>query len=237
MWRIGERGNSSQSYGDWFAYYAFVDTSTPPINGWLSTYNGPAPSLSSTNCAPTTTPAYFVATNAAYGGKYCEDGTFDDGMGNVKPKYRKTGTSFYMYYVETYWRINDIGNLGNGGSNVYGFTSGANTPPTGLSWLDMDRSEEFFVSNSFYSTSTTATIFNTHISFDTYNGKPEYDRGGIKIRYEPSIQSWVIDDLSQDPDNPNRLYQNSSTANTPPLTGWTVVNGSSPAPTLVGPNC
>lgn len=182
--------------------------------------------------------SFFVVTNAAYGGKYCEDGTFDDGMGNVKPKYRKAGTSLYMYYVETNWRINDIGNLGDSGSNVYAFASGGNTPPTGMNWTDNNTGNDLIVANDFYSTSTTPTLNNTYIHFgSSHNGRPVYGLSGRELKYSTSAGMWIIEDLDLDPDNPIILYQSDSSASTPPLTGWFIVNGSSPPPTLIGPSC
>lgn len=195
----------------------------------------PAPTLSQ-GC--TAVPAYYVAANATYGGKYCQDGTFNDGMGNVKPKYRKTGTSLYMYYVETNWRINDVGNLGELGSNVYAFAAGGNTPPTGMNWTDNNTGNDLVVANNFYSTSATATFSNTYVYYgNTYNGKPLYYLGGLELKYETSAGMWVIENPDPDPDNPIRLYQSDSSASTPPLTGWFIVNGSSPPPTLTGPTC
>jgi hypothetical protein len=205
--------------------------------GFLDNFYTTVTSPTTTTAAPdSSVPAYFVATNAAYGGKYCEDGTFDDGMGNVKPKYRKADTSFYIYYMDTNWRINDVGNLGNGGSNVYGAVNGASTPPVGLIWQDMDRGQDLFVSNDFYSTSATPTLSNTYVNYggNTSNGKPVYYGSDSTLEYEPAAPAgpWVIYDTQY-----ILLYQNISTSNTPPLSGWTVYFGSEPVPTLIGPTC
>jgi hypothetical protein len=124
------------SFGD----YSSVNAASPAdgVLDWITPAELIAPAPTQTmGCS---VPAYFVQSSAAWGGKYCEDGTF-----NGKPKYSKTGTSLYMYYVETNWRINDVGNLGNLGSNVYGLAMEANTPPTGLNWLDNNTSNLFSV--------------------------------------------------------------------------------------------
>jgi hypothetical protein len=179
--------------------------------------------------------AYYVAATYSYGGKYCEDG----GYGG-KPKYRKGTTNYYIYYEgdSGTWHINNFGDLGEPYSDVYS-TITSNTPPVGsYSWVDNDHGSDLNVFNNFYTTANPPTLYTTYIHYGSiYNGKQVYSVGGRELKYESSISAWIIDDSDPDPDNPVRLYQNNSTSNTPPLSGWTVVNGSSPAPTFVGPNC
>ncbi len=81
--------------------------------------------------------------------------------------------------------------------------------------------------------SGTASADGTYYRNGSENGSPKYslyDSGG-SIVYNISHQSantvWQILDTGND-----AYYQVSSTSSTPPLTGWTVVNGDAPAPTL-----
>lgn len=195
------------------------------------------PTTTTTTAAPGgSLPAYFVVTNAAYGGKYCEDGTFDG-----KPKYRKTGADYYIYWLnpDYGWAIsNDLGNIN---PNVVAANSGGDTPPIGsFAFMDYNTGNDLGVFSSFYSTSATATLSNTYIHFgNTYNGKPKYNLvgGALLAQYESQRAVWAIIDEEIDPGNPVVLYENSSNSNALPLTGWVVADGNSPAPTLTGPNC
>lgn len=237
------------------------DSTLPEI--WTAVFEpAPEPTMSNgcggttttttTTAAPTTTttttttaapggsvPAYYVATNAAYGGKYCEDGTFDG-----KPKYRKTGTNYYIYWIVSMsgWGIYD--DLGNAEPMVLAENVGGNTPPTGsLAFADFNTGGDLGVFDNFYTTASPPTLSTTYIYYgNTYNSKPAYEGGGLTLRYmtpiDPTLFGWWIEDPNQDPDNPILLYQGpTENTNTPPLSGWTIVNGSSPAPTLVGPTC
>jgi hypothetical protein len=196
-----------------------------------------------TTAAPTTTttaapsvPAYFVATNAAYGGKYCEDGTFDG-----KPKYRKAGTNYYIYWVvaDYGWGVSD--DLGNISPPAIAPNVGGDTPPTGSSaFFDYNTGSDLGNYNAFYSMSSPITLSNTLAYFgNTYNGKPKYNSfgGGLLAQYDSQQGVWAIIDEEMDPGNPIVLYTNSSNSNTLPLTGWVVADGNSPAPTLIGPTC
>ena len=222
---------------------AITTTTTPePTTTTTTTTTTAEPTTTTTTtttAAPSSVPAYFVAANTAYGGKYCEDGAFTF-AGVTRPKYTKAGTNYAIYYNGEpdilYWYIADVLNS----EWIAGIYSTSSTPPVGQSsyWFNNDTGQDLFVSNDFYTTSATPTINNTYINYGVvYNGRPVYSLGGRELKYEASAGMWIIEDLDPDPDNPNRLYQNDSSANLPPLTGWFIVNGSSPPPTLNGPNC
>jgi hypothetical protein len=199
-----------------------------------------------TTTAAPSAPAYFVQSNAAWGGKYCEDGTLDG-----KKKYKKAGTNYHIYWGNasalSSWVIDTLENRFIQGATIYALGLNSNdediTPPVGMVWNNEDTGQDVSVFNVFYSMSVPITLSNTLIPYGgIYNGKPLYNAssGGLLARYE---SAWLIMDESLpslDPEDPNApviLYQNNSTSSTIPLTGWIVVNGSSPAPTLVGPTC
>ena len=208
-------------------------SSTTTTTTTTTTTGSPATTSTSTTTtlSPSSVPAYYLVVNSAYGGKYCEDGSYDG-----KPTYNKVGTSLYMYYVGTGWRINDTGNLGNLGSNVYASIDGGNTPPTGANWFDNNTVNPLTLANNFYTTFGQSIPSYTFIHYGTnFNGKPLYTSldGYWQMRY---TSHWVIEDTSGDPENPTELWINDSNANTPPLNGWVTLT-SSPTVTLIGPNC
>jgi hypothetical protein len=193
-----------------------------------------------TTTAAPSAPAYFVQSNAAWGGKYCEDGTLDG-----KKKYKKAGTNYHIYWGNasalSSWVIDTLENRFIQGATIYALGLNSNdedvTPPVGMVWYNEDTGQDVSVFDVFYTMSVPITLLNTLIPYGSvYNGKPLYNSsgGGLLAQYETA---WLIKDQEADPENPVVLYQNNSTSSTIPLTGWTVVNGSSPAPTLVGPTC
>lgn len=230
-------------------FTAYNKTCVVALNGTTTT--------TTTTAAPTTTttttaspgnsvPAYFVNfAGAPWAGKYCEDGTY-----NGRPKYRKAGTNYYIYYTPNNgnhpWQINNFGDLGEISADVYSSTDSL-TPPIGQTWYDASNGYDFYVHDDFYFV-LGATIANyeyydlpfIYFSFgNTYNGKKVYVRGdnNREIKYEPEDSFWVIYDTEIDPGNPTLLYAVQSSSNTPPLTGWGAVFGSEPAPTFIGPSC
>jgi hypothetical protein len=196
-----------------------------------STTGSPSSTTTSTTTTllPSSASAYYLVVNSAYGGKYCEDGTY-----NGKPKYNKVGTSLYIYYVETNWRINDVGNLGNLSSNVYGVVIGGNAPPTGMNWIDQNTRNDLILVNNFYTTVGQSSSSYTFLHYGTnFNGKPLYTSLNEywQMRY---TSYWVIEDISDS--SPIELCANYSSSSTPPLNGW-VSFSSAPPITLIGPSC
>jgi hypothetical protein len=226
-----------------YRMYRWVITGAPNIyTEWVLVQFldiSPTTTTTTTTAAPSV-PAYFVQSNAAWGGKYCEDGTLDG-----KKKYRKAGTNYHIYWGNasalSSWVIDTLENRFIQGATIYALGLNSNdedvTPPVGMVWYNEDTGQDVSVFDVFYTMSVPITLLNTLIPYGSvYNGKPLYNSsgGGLLAQYETA---WLIKDQEADPENPVVLYQNNSTANTLPLTGWTVVNGSSPAPTLIGPNC
>jgi hypothetical protein len=208
-------------------------TPTPTVTMEETPTPTPTQTPSSSSVTQSEVSAYFVNANTAYGGKYCEDGTFDG-----KPKYRKTGTNYYIYWItpENGWGIYD--DLGNTEPMILAENVGGDTPPTGnYAFADFNTGGDLGVFNNFYTTANPPTFYTTYIHYgSTYNGKPVYGLGGRELKYEPSGPSgpaWMISDI----ESGMPLYQNVSTSNTPPLTGWIVFFGSEPVPTLIGPTC
>jgi hypothetical protein len=85
----------------------------------------------------------------------------------------------------------------------------------------------------------TSAVNGTYCPDGTYGGKTTYVFSGTEysIRYEPDFMGiephWTIwDDV-----NFTYKYQVSSSADTPPLTGWGVFFGDAPAPTLSAASC
>ena len=198
-----------------------------------STPTTTTPSSTTTTAAPIAGQAYFVNTAIGYGGKYCEDGTY-----NGKSKYKnQTNTYYYIYYDGNSgtWHINNFGDLGVENSNVYS-TITSNTPPTGsYSWVDNQVGADLGVFNNFYTTDGYTGSSYTFINYgSTFNSKPLYMSldGFRQIRYN---SGWIIEDIG-DPDNPFGLWSNSSNSNTPPTNGWSSLT-SAPSITLVGPTC
>lgn len=120
-----------------------------------------------TTAPPTTTPApgttgFIVqavmnGSDDQYGGTYCEDGTYTyDGI--TKPKYRKAGTDYYIYWLSAYgmnvWAINNYGSLGTFASVFV--DSNASTPPT-TGWYDYDNSGAPTITQTTCATTTTTT--------------------------------------------------------------------------------
>lgn len=120
------------------------------INTTTTTTTTAAPTTSTTTTTTTTTSAPSGITgftvqavmngvDDGYGGTYCEDGTYTyDGV--TKPKYRKAGTNYYIYWINAYgmnvWAINNYGSLGIMAS-VFVESSAATPPTTG--WYDYDN--------------------------------------------------------------------------------------------------
>jgi hypothetical protein len=207
--------------------------STYPIATTTTTTVEPTTTTTTTTTAAPSVSAYFVQSNAAWGGKYCEDGTI-----NGKKKYRKVNTDYHIYWGNATglnaWVIDTLANESNG-SIIY-VMQDSPTPPVGY-FYNEDTGQDVGVFDVFYSMSVPITLSNTLIPYGSvYNSKPLYNSvgGSLLAQYETA---WLIKDQDADPENPVVLYQNNSTSSTIPLTGWIVVNGSSPAPTLVGPTC
>jgi hypothetical protein len=85
----------------------------------------------------------------------------------------------------------------------------------------------------------TAAANGTYCESGTLNGRPRYTNGSYCIEY---ASDWIINDESNGPAwlirlSSTDLYYASVTTATPPLSGWGVFLGGSPAPTLSSTTC
>jgi len=85
----------------------------------------------------------------------------------------------------------------------------------------------------------TAAANGTYCQSGTLNGRPRYTNGAYSIEY---TSDWIINDEGSGPNwlirsGGTDLYYASVTAATPPLSGWGVFSGGSPAPTLSSTTC
>jgi hypothetical protein len=85
----------------------------------------------------------------------------------------------------------------------------------------------------------TAAANGQYCQTGTLNGKPKYTKGSYTIEYTPD---WIINDEGNGPNwlirsGSSDLYYASVTTDTPPLSGWVVASGGSPAPTLSSTTC
>lgn len=157
VWWTGPIVGSIHGASDGY-YSAFSGTEDPSVSSWTAyscceTELGSAPSsVIKTTCGATTTTTTTTTTTApggvagfavqavmggvndGYGGTYCEDGTY-----NGKPKYRKAGTIFQIYWMSDndFWVINNYGTIGTL-TSVFVYSPSSSTPPT-TGWNDFDN--------------------------------------------------------------------------------------------------
>lgn len=125
----------------------------------------PAPTTTTTTAAPGTTgfivQAVMNGSDDQYGGTYCEDGTYTYD-GTTKPKYRKAGTDYYIYWLSAYgmnvWAINNYGSLGTFASVFV--DSDAATPPT-TGWYDYDNGGAPTITQTTCASASTTTTTTT----------------------------------------------------------------------------
>lgn len=101
-------------------------------------------------------------------------------------------------------------------------------------WPDTITTPGFSVSGA-----GTAAANGTYCESGTINGRPRYVKGSYTIEY---TSDWIINDEGYGPNwlirsSGTELYYASVTNATPPLSGWGLYLGDSPAPTLASTTC
>jgi hypothetical protein len=235
----------------------------------FETGTSPSPTVTQTTCGTTTTTTTTVApttttttTTAApggvagftvqavmggvddgYGGTYCEDGTY-----NGKPKYRKAGTIFHIYWIpdNDFWVINNYGTIGTL-TSVFVYSPSSSTPPT-TGWNDYDNNGTPTVTATTCvgaTTTTTAAPTTTTTTTTTaapagaftlsgagisavngcyndagiYNDKPYYSNGSYFVWYEGIEFAWFI---SQSVGGGPPDYYGSNENDVPSIWDWAV---------------